>query len=295
MNDNKTKEQALSVLRRKIDKIDDSIHDLLMRRTEVVKEVRKVKHGEKIKIRPARETEIVTRLVKRHKGPFPKRELVRIWREIIVATLAFEGPFSVAVCRPDGEDGFWDLARDQYGTFTAMNGYASPRRVIDAVHSNTNTIGVLPLPAGDDDDPWWRHLAVSGDDIPKVIDRLPISGPGNGLGRELESLVICPTELEPSGRDRTLFVFETNEDVSIRRIKTKLTEAGLDYRFTSQWNDDPKTGVWLNMAEIDGFVAGDDSRLGDFGDSLGPVLSRIIPIGGYALPFSRDEMAGPQS
>ena len=143
----------LEALRWKIDAIDTSIHDLLMRRTDVVGKVRDLKRSYRIKIRPSREAEILYRLVAEHKGLFPKRELVRIWREVIVATLSMEGPFSVAVHMPEDGGGVWDMARDQYGSSTPMTAHASARRVIEAVQSQKATVGVLPLPRRDDADP----------------------------------------------------------------------------------------------------------------------------------------------
>ena len=69
----------------------------------------------------------------RHTGAFPKRELARIWREMLDATLRFEGPFSVAVSVPEGEPGYWDMARDQYGSFAPMTRHASSRGAVEAV------------------------------------------------------------------------------------------------------------------------------------------------------------------
>ena len=103
---------SLGDIRKEIDSIDEQIQDLLIRRTEVVEMVRAIKEGDPVKIRPSREAEMMYRLTARHHGNFPKRELVRIWREIIVATLTFEGPFSVAVIEDADEPGYWDMARD---------------------------------------------------------------------------------------------------------------------------------------------------------------------------------------
>ncbi|MFB0991116.1 MAG: chorismate mutase, partial [Rhodospirillales bacterium] len=88
--------KQLEGLRDRIDEIDAHIHDLIMERTEVVEGVRKVKDslGSKVMIRPSREAEVLYRLMERHKGPFPKQEIARIWRELSVATCSFEGPFS---------------------------------------------------------------------------------------------------------------------------------------------------------------------------------------------------------
>ncbi len=77
----KTDNDKLLALRREIDAIDDSLHDLIMERTKIVERVRDAKSKDKIKIKPAREAEILYRLMARHTGKFPKQELARMWRE----------------------------------------------------------------------------------------------------------------------------------------------------------------------------------------------------------------------
>ena len=92
-----SRQRTLDEVRAEIDSIDDAIQDLLIRRTALVEEVRSIKRDWRVKIQPSREADIIYRLVERHHGSFPKRDLVAIWRILICATLSFEGPFSVAV------------------------------------------------------------------------------------------------------------------------------------------------------------------------------------------------------
>ena len=66
--------RELPELRREIDAIDDQLHELLRARTKIVEEVRAYKQDERVKIRPAREAEIIYRLFAQHEGAFPKRE-----------------------------------------------------------------------------------------------------------------------------------------------------------------------------------------------------------------------------
>ena len=73
-------ERTLDQVRRDIDDIDTSIQDLLIRRTELVEEVRAIKQDWRVKIEPSREAEILYRLIDRHSGAFPRRDLVAIWR-----------------------------------------------------------------------------------------------------------------------------------------------------------------------------------------------------------------------
>ena len=52
----------------------------------------------------------------RHEGPLPKTVLVTIWREIISAMTALEGPYAVAVYAGNASrDGLPALARVHYG------------------------------------------------------------------------------------------------------------------------------------------------------------------------------------
>ncbi len=283
-------DKPLDALRHEIDVIDDSIHDLIMRRTKVVERIRDLKRGQKVKIRPAREAEILRRLTGRHKGPFPKRELVRIWRELIVATLSFEGPFSIAVYTSEENAGLRDLARDQYGCFTPIAGYASVRRVIEAVRSQKATLGVLPMPSREDPDPWWRHLANTSRDVPRIIARLPYAGPGNGLDANLEALVICPLEQQPTGHDRSLFAVEANLEIGLHRLVSAFTECGLPPKLSMVWHDAEPSESWLYLAEVDEFAAPDDRRLLRLREVFGEAVSGLIALGGYAVPLDGREL-----
>ena len=73
----------LAELRRRLDEIDDRMHDLLIERAEIVSMVAQSKRdGQLPAFQPGREAEIIRRLVGRHRGDFPVATLVRMWREI---------------------------------------------------------------------------------------------------------------------------------------------------------------------------------------------------------------------
>lgn len=293
-------DKSLDGLRLEIDTIDDQIHDLIMARTEVVKQVRELKRGEPVKIRPAREASILYRLIERHKGPFPKHELVRIWRELIVATLSFEGPFSVAVYMPEAESssgpegdrrsGRWGLARNQYGAFTPMTGHVSAHRVIDAVYRQEATVGILPLPQRNEADPWWPHLTTPGATTPKIIARLPFAtSPGERDGAT-EALVICTAAQEPSGRDRTFLAIEATGQFSIGRLSDALTEADLPPLFTSVQQQSSQPNTRLYLAEVEGFVLSDDRRVQQLAEIMKDFNPHIVSIGSYGAPLSTEDL-----
>ena len=288
-----TNEEKLLELRRQIDEIDVTIHDLIQRRTRVVEGVREIKKDAAVKIRPAREAEILYRLCAEHASPFPKRELCRIWREMIVATLSFEGPFSVAVFHPEEVPGYWDLARDQYGSFTPMQRHASARAVVEAVREQKATVGVLPFPSRDRDEPWWRYLVSESADAPKVICRLPFIPGANSHDKDLDALVICPVEQEKTGRDRSLLAVEAEADIGFPAIENALSQAGFAASFQQLWHDPSRPPGWTYLVEVFGFIEPGGRQITRLKDGLGSRVARIVHLGGYGTPLSAAELESP--
>jgi len=284
------KKQSLDSLREEIDSIDNQIHDLLMRRTTVVEGVRDLKEGQRIKIRPSREAQILYRLIERHKGPFPKQELSRIWRELIMATLTFEGPFTVGAAVESDGCGFVDLARDQYGCYTELKEFPSARRVVEAVRDGVVTVGIVPLPVRGDDDPWWRHLVTENPDIPKIIAKLPIAGKPNGRAQDLEALVICQVSVEETGRDRSIIAFDADEEIGAAHLDGALKEANLPPEYIHVWRDQNRPEVWLHLIEVKGFLSPEDKRLASLAEKVGVNVRRVMSLGGYAEPLNDEEL-----
>ncbi len=284
-------DNPLDALRHEIDGIDDSIHDLLMRRAEIVDQIRQAKFGG-VPLRPGREATILRRLVARHRGRFPKTALVRIWREIFAAIVGLQGPFSLAVYLPEGMDGYLDLARDQYGSHTPVTGHQSSYRVIDAVSRGQATVGILPLPQSDDAEPWWPHLVGSGRDRARIVARLPFAGPSTGPGRDLQALVIGKLDREKTGRDMTFIALDVENALELPPLRRAFASAGLKATLVDEWADDKTKGPWLHLAEVEGYVADDDPRLDALRKAIGEPAQRVVALGGYAQPLGRDELAG---
>jgi len=277
-------------LRHEIDAIDDQLLDLLQTRTEIVEEVRTYKKDQHIKIRPSREAEIVYRLFARHKGGFPKTELFRIWREIIVATLRFEGPFSVAVFTNETDTGLWDLARDQYGSFSPMTPMPSARRIIEAVQRQDATLGILPMPTRKEEAPWWRRLVFEEPTSPRIIARLPFVPGGNARSHEREALVICPVEHEATGRDRTYLALESKAQIPSAALTKAFLEVGLPIMFSSDCLDPSRPQVWQTLIEVDGFTTANDPRIKSIEDIFPDKITRVVGLGGYATQITEPEM-----
>jgi chorismate mutase-like protein len=270
----------LEDLRRRLDAIDNGLHDLLIERAEIVSRVGDHKRTNRLSFyQPAREAEIIRRLAARHRGPFALGSLVRIWRELLAAGVSLEAPFAVAVYAPPDAPGFWDLARDHFGSGTPLSAYASIGGVICAVAAAPASAGVLPLPQEGEADPWWRHLLSQDKAMPWVIARLPFGPRGNARGGGAGALVIGHGAPQATGRDRTLIVAETAE-IGRARMLGLLAALDLDCTFCACC--DPTSA----LIELDGFVPPDEPRLERFRTQLGPNLHRLVPLGGYALPLA---------
>lgn len=288
-----TGEPTLESLRHEIDAIDDAIDELIIRRTQLVEEVRVIKRGWPVKIQPSREAAMIRRLLARHRGPFPKQDLVAIWRQLIVATLSFEGPFAVAVLVPPGEHAYWDLARDHFGMFAPMHREASVAAVLARVKALDATVGVIPVPDTCAVEPWWRALQDNRQGTPKVIARLPFVGPGNAWTAGREALVVCPVALVPTGHDRSYLVAEAAQPIDQGRLKDILTAAQLEVVMVTPWSRIGESGPFTSLVEVEGFVAlADDARLAALPAPTPEYPLALAPIGGYALPLTDAELQG---
>jgi len=277
--------QTLESLRREIDEIDDALHDLIMRRARVVEKVAAVKPAGRPTVRPGREAEIVRRLIGRHQGTFPATALVRMWREMIAALTRAQGPFSVAVCVPAEDRGFWDLARDHYGSSTPMQAVNTPVAVLRALADGSATVGVVPWPDEEESDPWWRYLMNEDAKTPRVVARLPFCGRGNGKAEGgVDALALAAIPFEPTGDDHTLLGLELAEDISRGRLKDMLEAAGLPATQYRTYHL-PGGGGSVHLIEVESYVDAGDERLSALARRLGDALVRVLPIGVYATPF----------
>lgn len=273
----------LQDLRRRLDEIDDRLQDLLIDRFEIVLQVAASKRSDSIAPhQPAREAQIIRRLIARNHSPLQTETLVRIWRELLSGTTRLQGTFRIAVYAPLEEPGFWDLARDHYGSHSAMLAYPSPGAVIRAVAEGQAEIGVLPMPQEGEPDPWWRLLLSTDDQTPRVIARLPFGGRGNARAGRVDALAIGRFAPQPTGHDRSLFVGEIAPDISRGRMFALLSMVGLDCTFLLLRD---RSGGADVLIEFNGFVAPSDERLERFRSQLGAELYRLTEFGGYAEPL----------
>lgn len=280
---------SLDDLRREIDAIDDQIHDLLMRRTDIVGRIGAVKSQEGatgLALRPGREAEIIRRIVSRHDGPFPLAVVVRIWRELLSAQTAVQGQYTVGVFAPEDVAAYRDLGRDQFGAWVPIRKYQAVNQVVQDVWNGKISIGILPYPVGERTDPWWRSLVAFGDDIPRIIARLPFFESLDEDSGQQTAVAIAKISPEPTGDDVTLVAIERLSDVSRDRLREDLIKSGLDAEWIASWQDPSEAGHALFLASIEDFLETRDPRIDVFRERLGEAAGRIMVLGSYPRPIS---------
>ena len=278
----------LSDLRQEIDQIDEALHDLLMRRADVVERVKDAKSNVGGAIfRPGREAEILRRLAGRHSGTLPIDVVIRMWRELISAFVNMQAPFTVSVW-DTGDVGCWDLARDHFGTRSEMTRLKSTRGVLHAVAEGTATMGVLPFPQEGETDPWWPALDVTTDKRLQICARLPFGSIGNGKGVRSGALVVTANDPEPSGDDRSFILIEQEESASRGGLATALGTAGFDMEFIASGSS---SDALMLLGEIAGFVLPDDERLAAFLENAPGVRTANV-VGAYAVPLGNPQSSG---
>ena len=274
--------RSLEELRHEIDMIDSELHSLICRRGGLASEIAEIKQRAGLdKIRPGREAILLRGLVARHEGDFPVGAVLRIWRELISSLIQMEmSDYSVAVYAKGEDQGFWDLARDQFGSRTPMTTHPSARDAISKVFDGAAALAVVPCPSEDVPSDWWPNLCVLN--APRILYRLPFFGRGNargGTGDAPDALAIGWMSPEMTGDDRTVLVLETRGDLSRTRLFEILSATDLKPTLLAP----NVAGARLCYAEVEGFVVDGDMRLKllQGGDSI----DRATIIGNYATPM----------
>jgi chorismate mutase len=165
---------SLADLRNEIDRIDETMHQLLMERGEIIDRLIAVKRSQEIggsAFRPAREAEMMRRLVQRHQGILPLDTVESIWRVIIATFTYVQAPFSLHADLSAGDALMRDSARFHFGFTVPFVGHMGASGVVAAVSESKGDLGLVPALAVAGAGAWWSALEF--DAAPKIIARLP--------------------------------------------------------------------------------------------------------------------------
>lgn len=275
----------LASLRAELDQLDNSLHDTLMRRAEVVKQVAALRVKGPVPLRPGREAAIIRRLLARHAGGLPAFGIVRIWRELLGTTTAQQHPLIVSVCQAEGDAAYLAVAREHFGALTPLRTYGSAAEAIHEVSAGHATVAVLPMPTESEAPAaaWWPALMDQHAPRVYVVARLPFWTPRPEGAPSLQALVVSAAAPDPSGQDRSLLGLELPPEISHARIGAVMAAAGFQAG-TTILRGQPDPVVTLAMIEVDGLIDDDDPRL----STLQMVLRPPVVLGAYAVPVGEE-------
>jgi chorismate mutase len=162
---------TLQDLRREIDRIDEAMHRLLMERGEIIDTLIRVKKTQEVgsAFRPAREADMMRRIVERHRGMLPLDTVESIWRVIISAFTFVQAPFAMHADLSAGDNVMRDSARFHFGFSVPFVAHFSADAAVGALSRAKGDLALVP--AVDSRTAWWTALEAK--DAPKIIARFP--------------------------------------------------------------------------------------------------------------------------
>ncbi|MGD1037023.1 MAG: chorismate mutase [Roseiarcus sp.] len=195
--------EALGQLRVEIDRIDASMHALLMERGRIIDRLIAIKgrDGGGSAFRPAREAAMMRALVERHEGLLPLDTVESIWRIVISTFTYVQSPYSVHVDVSRGDAPMRDSARFHFGFTVPCVPHLSANGVIGAVAAAAGDLGMFALDGGPGAGAWWMRLTAA--DAPKIIARLPfVERPDHPAGAPI--FVVAKPLADGAARDVVL-------------------------------------------------------------------------------------------
>jgi chorismate mutase / prephenate dehydratase len=288
--------KTVDEIRKTIDTMDNTIHDLLMQRAELVLKIGEEKRKNNVQVvQPDREIIMLRRLLARHKGPLPKEAVVRIWRELVGAVSLLQTGLKVVVTVPDDATGliYWDMAKDYFSSVLPMSKAANPLAALAMVREGEATFAIVPRPADGDANPWWKFLLdESGDKPMRIVARLPLGDRSRAdANPQHQAFVVARLKFETSGDDRSFIILEVEQSISRAKIVDKIKEAGLETRSFNTCNG--KSGSrTLHLIEVDKYLGPEDERLARILEKLDSAGSRAVAAGGYPAPPVYEDKVG---
>ena len=190
----------LSLIRKKIDRIDNKIHDLIMTRAELVSDVVKEKRSENFKdiviYRPAREHEILVRLIKRHKGNISLISLISIWRNLISTYISIQGELKLIFT-----NNIDNIVNSHFTSEIKKIKKNNSTSCLKGLIENKAHIAILPFPNKYND--WWSKLNnFKGINIVVSLSE--------GFYGKTSALILSKQKIEYSSNNVALYTLKIN-------------------------------------------------------------------------------------
>ncbi len=234
--------RELAELREQIDRIDDQLLTFLKQRAELAQQVAEVKENSNASEghfhRPAREAQVLRRLLANNDSPLGNAAVSRVFREIMSACLAIEKPLTVAYrLTRTPHDMMLHMALIQHfgqgvrpvafvkQDFGDKSPYALNQQWMEAVEQGEYDYGVLPR----------YHLVEPRQGLAMLLKHPKLWLCGEvSLHREwnipaYQAWVVSRAPVPPSGRDRTqIYLATNNEPGALQKILGVIANAGIN-------------------------------------------------------------------
>ncbi|WP_428491896.1 chorismate mutase [Rhodopila sp.] len=264
----------LPALRAELDRIDNTLHDLLMERAGIVEYV--ARSAKPAAFRPGREASIIRRLLGRHRGALPSAAVVRIWRELLAGTTAMQGGFSLSVCDDHQAASLTQLAREHFGALTPLRTRTTADQALQDVSERIASVAVLKYPS--EIETWWVALLRRQPKL-HIIARMPFWAPRPDGAPVEQALVVAATPADASGTDHSFVGLQCDGDLTPAKLYSAMSKAGLTQQ-SMLVHRHPGSSIADVLVEVEGHLNDDDPRLAE----LRPLPRRPIVLGCYALP-----------
>jgi chorismate mutase len=248
---------SLDEVRARIDAIDAELLRLVNERAGLAGAVAAAKaaagDGGRFGLRPDREARLLRKLLANRGDAASAALIVRIWRELMGASLAAQGPFHLNVWGGKDPVRTVELARLRFGGAPPLRTLAKPEEAMAAA----KTRGGVAVAALTPDSAWWARLLA--EPRLKVFAILPCLAAWGPMG----ALAVAEVEIEPTGDDRTFWVTDAPQPGPA--IEEALSRDGVAATLLVS------TGG-LKLFVLSGFYQPDDPRLARAPGSLSGVI-----------------------
>jgi chorismate mutase len=248
---------SLEEVRARIDAIDAELLRLVDERAGLAGAVAAAKasagDGDKFGLRPDRETQLLRKLLAAPRRAAAPALIVRLWRELMGASLAAQGPFHVNVWGGRDPARAVELARLRFGGAPALRTHGKPEEALAAARARGG-VAVAALTA---DSAWWARLLV--EPKLKVFAALPCLAAWGPMA----ALAVAEVAVEPTGDDRTFWVTDAAQPGPV--IEEALSRDGVAATLLV-------AAGGLKLFVLSGFYQADDPRLARAPGTLSGVI-----------------------
>lgn len=245
--------EQIDAIRAQIDAVDDAILDLVARRLSLAGSLAAAKAAERVgsglALRPAREVQLVRRMIAQAPAGMDPDLVVELWRALMSAGLRKQQSLEIVVAGGPEGPRLFDCARRHFGASARITRADDARTALTRAVSDPGCVAALAWPTLPGQGAWWPILNERRFHPLSVIAALPLRA--DPAAPEPEAAVVAAgAALEPAGADQTLAVaFDPHH-----RVSRALNEAGLSGREVSRARE-------TVLIRLDGFIAPADPRV----------------------------------